>query len=51
VIWSGDPLEATTVADMVILDGVPDPMVSRQTLLRDRYFAPKGAMPRTYLKP
>lgn len=51
VIWSGDPLEATTVADLVIFDGEPDPMVSRQTLLRDRYAAPKGDMPRAYTKP
>jgi imidazolonepropionase-like amidohydrolase len=51
VIWSGDPLEATTVADLVILDGQADPMVSRQTLLRDRYFAPENDMPRAYTKP
>jgi hypothetical protein len=51
VIWSGDPLEATSVADLVIIDGEPDPMVSRQTLLRDRYFAPQGEMPRAYVKP
>lgn len=51
VIWSGDPLEATTVADQVIIDGALDPMVSRQTLLRDRYFAPEGDLPRAYFKP
>ena len=51
VIWSGDPLEVTSVADMMIVDGETDPMVSRQTLLRDRYFAPKGDMPRAYTKP
>lgn len=51
VIWSGDPLEATAVADLVISDGQPDPMVSRQTLLRDRYAAPRGDMPRAYTKP
>lgn len=51
VIWSGDPLEATTVADLVIINGKPDPMVSRQTLLRDRYFAPKAELPRAYIKP
>ncbi|MDX1556150.1 MAG: amidohydrolase family protein [Xanthomonadales bacterium] len=51
VVWSGDPLEATTVADLVIIDGRADPMVSRQTMLRDRYFAPRGALPRAYTKP
>lgn len=51
VIWSGDPLEATTLADLVIIDGRPDAMVSRQTLLRDRYFSPEGELPRAYNKP
>jgi imidazolonepropionase-like amidohydrolase len=51
VLWSGDPLEATTVADLVIINGAPDSMVSRQTLLRDRYFAPEGELPRAYTKP
>jgi imidazolonepropionase-like amidohydrolase len=51
VLWSGDPLEATTVADLVIIEGRPDPMVSRQTMLRDRYFAPKGDLPPAYTKP
>jgi imidazolonepropionase-like amidohydrolase len=51
VIWSGDPLEATAVADQVIIDGKLDPMVSRQTMLRDRYFAPEGELPRDYIKP
>jgi len=51
VIWSGDPLEATSAADQVIINGRLDPMVSRQTLLRDRYFAPEGELPRAYEKP
>lgn len=37
VIWDGDPLEVTTFADAVFIRGVEIPMVSRQTLLRDRY--------------
>ena len=37
VLWSGDPLEVTTVAEQVWLGGVADSMRSRQTLLRDRY--------------
>ncbi|HKJ18563.1 MAG TPA: amidohydrolase family protein [Xanthomonadales bacterium] len=51
VIWSGDPLDVTSVADLVILDGEPDSMVTRQTLLRDRYSAPEGELPRGYIKP
>jgi Amidohydrolase family len=37
VLWSGDPLEVTTLADAVFVQGVPQAMTSRQTELRDRY--------------
>ena len=37
VLWSGDPLEVTTVADQVWIEGRPVEMRSRQTELRDRY--------------
>jgi imidazolonepropionase-like amidohydrolase len=37
VLWSGDPLEVTTLADQVWIDGHPIDMHSRQTELRDRY--------------
>lgn len=37
VLWSGDPLEVTTLADAVFIQGVAQPMRSRQTELRDRY--------------
>jgi hypothetical protein len=37
VLWSGDPLEVTTVAEQVWIDGQPVEMKSRQTELRDRY--------------
>jgi len=37
VIWSGDPLEVTQAAEQVFISGKSMPMVSRQTLLRDRY--------------
>ncbi|HUG03348.1 MAG TPA: amidohydrolase family protein [Steroidobacteraceae bacterium] len=37
VLWSGDPLEVTTVADQVWIAGQPVDMRSRQTELRDRY--------------
>ncbi len=51
VIWDGDPLEVSSAADAVIIKGVITPMVSRQSLLRDRYLSPKGDMPRAYQKP
>jgi imidazolonepropionase-like amidohydrolase len=37
VLWSGDPLEVTTLAERVFIAGQSQPMQSRQTLLRDRY--------------
>lgn len=37
VLWSGDPLEVTSVAEQVWIDGLPQPMRTRQTELRDRY--------------
>ena len=37
VLWSGDPLEVTTLADQVWINGRPIEMRSRQTELRDRY--------------
>ena len=37
VVWDGDPLEVTTYADHVFIRGVEIPMVSRSTLLFERY--------------
>jgi imidazolonepropionase-like amidohydrolase len=37
VLWSGDPLEVTTVAEDVVIAGRASEMRSRQTELRDRY--------------
>ncbi len=37
VLWSGDPLELSTLADQVWIAGRPVEMKSRQTELRDRY--------------
>ncbi len=37
VIWPADPLELTTYAEAVFINGESIQMVSRQTLLRDRY--------------
>src|SRR5690606_3763818 len=50
VLWSGDPLEVTSLAEQVWLAGKPMPMRSRQTELRDRYLAPAGDLPRAYVK-
>ncbi len=37
VIWPGDPLELTNYPEAVYINGEAVPMISRQTLLRDRY--------------
>ena len=37
VVWNGDPLEVTSFATHVFIDGVLQPERSRQTELRDRY--------------
>lgn len=37
VIWSDDPLQVTSHAEMVLIDGVQQPLETRQTKLRDRY--------------
>jgi imidazolonepropionase-like amidohydrolase len=37
VIWSGDPLQVTSAAEQVYIDGVAQPLDNRQTKLRDRY--------------
>ncbi|MEO9079762.1 MAG: amidohydrolase family protein [Rhodanobacter sp.] len=54
VIWSGDPLELSTYAAQVFIAGEKIPMVSRQTMLRDRYLQElrnSGAVPAAYTKP
>ncbi len=48
VLWSGDPLEVSTVARRIWLDGRAMSMRSRQTELRDRYLRPPGELPRAY---
>jgi hypothetical protein len=37
VIWSGDPLQVSSNAEEVFIDGVQQPLDNRQTKLRDRY--------------
>jgi imidazolonepropionase-like amidohydrolase len=39
VVWDGDPLELMSAPVAVLINGVPQPMESRQTQLRDRYKA------------
>lgn len=51
VLWSGDPLEVTSVAERVIINGKLISMESRQTKLRDRYLPQDVDMPRAYIKP
>ena len=51
VLWSGDPLEVTSVAERVIINGELISMESRQTKLRDRYLPQDVEMPRAYIKP
>jgi len=48
VLWNGDPLEVSTVAEQVWLGGNAIPMRSRQTELRDRYLRAPGVLPRAY---
>ncbi len=48
VLWSGDPLEVSSVARQVWLDGRAMPMRSRQSELRDRYLRRENGMPRAY---
>lgn len=37
VLWSGDPFEFRTGAELVLIGGVEAPLTSRMTQLRDRY--------------
>ncbi len=49
VVWDGDPLELSSRAEKVIIDGVDQPLETRQNKLRDRYRTPtEGALPKAY---
>ena len=49
VVWDGDPLELTSGAVRVFIDGVEQPLGNHQTRLRDRYRTPtEGALPKAY---
>lgn len=51
VLWSGDPLEVTSAAEFVMIEGKTIKMESRQTKLRDRYLPENPSLPRAYIKP
>jgi len=49
VIWSGDPLEGSSAAEQVYIDGVRQPLETHQTRLRDRYrYLPRRELPEAY---
>ena len=49
VVWDGDPLELSSTATTVIIDGVEQPLGNRQQRLRDRYARPtEGDLPKAY---
>jgi imidazolonepropionase-like amidohydrolase len=49
VVWDGDPLDAMSVPQLVLIDGVQQPLETRQTKLRDRYrTATEQGMPKAY---
>ena len=51
VIWSGDPLEVTEAAEIVLIAGKPIDMQSRQSKLRDRYLTLQTDKPMQYVRP
>lgn len=51
VIWDGDPLELSSAAIAVYIDGALQPLDNRQARLRDRYRTPnEAALPKAYEK-
>jgi imidazolonepropionase-like amidohydrolase len=49
VVWDKDPLENGSAAQLVLIDGVQQPLTNHQTRLRDRYrTAPEGQLPKAY---
>jgi imidazolonepropionase-like amidohydrolase len=49
VVWDGDPLENSSAAVLVMIDGVQQPLDNHQTKLRDRYRTPgEGELPKAY---
>ena len=48
VIWPADPFELTSYPEQVVINGKSVPMISRQTLLRDRYLQLDSDKPPAY---
>ena len=49
VIWSGDPLEGSSAAEQVYIDGVRQPLATRQSKLLERYrYLPRRELPEAY---
>lgn len=49
VLWDGDPLELSSAPSAVYIDGVAQPMDSRQRQLRNRYLnVVEGSLPKAY---
>lgn len=49
VVWDGDPLELSSRAEKVVIDGVEQSLQTRQQRLRDRYADPtEGTLPKAY---
>ena len=48
VVWSADPLQVTSVAEMVFINGRPQPITTRSDRLRMRYLE-KSERPYSYL--
>ena len=49
VIWDGDPLEVTSAAEMVFINGVNQDLNNRQIMLRERYRdLSRGDLPHAY---
>lgn len=49
VVWSGDPLDPTSAAEQVYIDGAAQPLDSRQTRLLQRYrYLPRRELPEAY---
>lgn len=49
VIWSGDPLEVTSGAEQVFIDGVEQPLETHQARLLERYrYLPRTDLPKAY---
>ena len=49
VIWSGDPLQVTSGAEQVFIDGVKQPLEDHQSRLLERYrYLPRTDLPKAY---